>query len=500
MGDLIYGRFEVLDSAKPAGPRGMCHAHDRALDRDVDLHWWEPDPADLESALDRLHSWGDAEGRNMGAEVFDDHRLLYLAVPEAGSPSALAALRQLGLFGEDSVAERLAEPTPVVRTATAPQPHSGYWLIWTLLGVTLVGGPALIYWYRATRPAPVIDVFHTDHGLIQRGETLHLEWKVENADEVSISPQPGQVDLQGHWDGQPVANTTYVLTARSSGGSVTGSVPVEVVQGPAPPPATTPSAPAITRFAAEPPEIHAGQNVTLIWHAENATDVRIEGLHHSLKRKLKSDDSVIDSPSSTQRYTLTAAGSGKAATATVTVRVIAPKPASILSFRANPGNIQQCQTTELVWDIENATRIWINGIELPSPRSGRAEVHPLNTTTYELTAEGRAGRPVTQTATVVVSLASHEGPRDCGALVWTGAVGSDGKIFIDATMHQSDPPASKWNGNIPNQNVKVTSEDSYVQVMEQPYVTGQAVIVLSSQRRNASVTVHLWWTHHARGN
>ncbi|MGO4881275.1 MAG: hypothetical protein ACLP59_10675 [Bryobacteraceae bacterium] len=298
-----------------------------------------------------------------------------------------------------------------------------------------------------------------------------------------------------------------MLTAKSSGGSVTASVPVDVVQGPASPAATTPSqppaappAPAIISFAAEPTEIQAGQAVKLTWHAGNAMDVRIEGLTHPVRRKLNSDDSVTDRPSSTQRYTLTADGSGAPATATVTVRVMEPKVAAILSFRANPASIQQCETAELVWEVENAVSISIEGSQMPPTRTGRAEVHPLKTTTYQITAQDLAGHAITQTATVFVSPAKHEGPRECGELVWAGMVGSDGKILIDATMHQSDPPAREWKGNIPNQNVKVTAEDPYIQVTEQPYLTGESVVVLSSQRRSALVTVHLWWTHHTRGN
>lgn len=79
--------------------------------------------------------------------------------------------------------------------------------------------------------------------------------------------------------------------------------------------------PSIAKFVAEPNQIQAGQTVTLIWRAENATEVRIEGLSAPVRGKLNGQGLLIDRLPRTVQYTLTASGSGQAATATATVLV-----------------------------------------------------------------------------------------------------------------------------------------------------------------------------------
>jgi hypothetical protein len=526
MGNLIYGRFDIHDSPKPAGPRGMCRARDEALRRDVELHWWAPASNDFENACQRLHRCGDTLDKNTGAEVFDDERLLYLAVPEADSAKALARLQQEHLFTEAPAPEQPVPPTPLTPAPISqrgtqppqlplplPPPRPRHWLVWWSLGLALLVGLAVWRTHRIP-PSPVVEVFRGDHGTIERGQALHLEWKVANADQVSISPDLGRVALEGNTAVYPTANTRYVLTAKGHVNPVTAEVTVVVNQAPVtvlgkpgagtslpmpsvvnkPPEPKPPPPPAIATFVAEPSEIQPGQAVTLSWRAENATEVRIEPLSDAPRRKLNPDDSILDHPARTVKYTLTALGSGKPATLSVTVHVIEPKPPSILSFKATPPSIQQCGAAQLSWDVENATRIFIDSTDVTIP-SGSMEVHPQRPTDYVLSAQGRTGPPITQTITVFVSYVKWKGPPDCGELIWTGVVGPNGQITIDATTRRSDPPARDWGGtNLPHAKVKVTAEENYIQVTSQPYLTGRPVIALSSQR-SGLITIHLWWTH-----
>lgn len=56
-----------------------------------------------------------------------------------------------------------------------------------------------------------------------------LSWEVTGADTLTISPEPGNVTGLESTIVQPLLDTTYVLTAESAGGSVSASLPIEVV-------------------------------------------------------------------------------------------------------------------------------------------------------------------------------------------------------------------------------------------------------------------------------
>ncbi|MDZ7636817.1 MAG: OmpA family protein [Bryobacterales bacterium] len=82
--------------------------------------------------------------------------------------------------------------------------------------------------------APTIATFVGEPSSIDRGQSSTLRWVVEGADEVSINNGIGTVMASGTRQVFPTNTTTYVLTARNAGGSVTRSVTVNVNVPPAP--------------------------------------------------------------------------------------------------------------------------------------------------------------------------------------------------------------------------------------------------------------------------
>lgn len=545
MSELFYGRFDLLGHPQPSGASGMCMVRDQPLERDVELHWWQPPAASFPSALQKLDRCTPAL-RNIGAEAFSAGDLLLLSAPTAdAAKSAKTTLRAEGLFTEAPPQQPPAPPPPVPPLQPAPLPKPGpqptpapkpdptpppppppppvppsdlrKWLIAALLLVAVAGA---IWWIRSSAgtPPPVIEVFRGDRTTLDRGQPLRLYWKVDHATEVSISPGLGSIAAEGNTPVYPTANTTYVLTAKGAGEPVTAQVPVEVnqprppvfsvkppVTGSSPPPsglilpprpATAPPA-SVAVFSAEPSEIRPGQAVTLYWRTENATAVRIEPLTGG-SRPLPPVDKITDRPTRTTEYILVATGPGKSATKTVTVRVIELPPS--ISFRASPPSIRQCDSATLRWNVENVTRVSIDDADQTVP-SGSLEVHPQQTTTYLLRAQGQTGPPATQSITVTVFPQARPAgsPPECGELIWTGVVGSDGQITMDAARNrlQSTPAAVRWGGvGLPHSNVHVTAQESFVRVTSQPYQSGRPSITLSSQR-SGLITVHLWWKHGA---
>jgi len=85
-----------------------------------------------------------------------------------------------------------------------------------------------------------------------------------------------------------------------------------------------------------------------------------------------------------------------------TVSTGSPALTRILSFTANPTNIQSGQSSTLSWVVENATSVTLQpGPGSVDPRSGTLSVSPTQTTTYTLTATGASG---TVNSSVTVTL------------------------------------------------------------------------------------------------
>ncbi len=77
-------------------------------------------------------------------------------------------------------------------------------------------------------PAPRVNRFTATPGLIAPGESSTLDWDVERADTVSISPTVGNVALIGNASVSPATTTTYTLTASGAGGMTTDEITINV--------------------------------------------------------------------------------------------------------------------------------------------------------------------------------------------------------------------------------------------------------------------------------
>jgi OmpA family len=233
--------------------------------------------------------------------------------------------------------------------------------------------------------------FSASPDTITSGQSSQLTWNVQGATSISISPGIGTVLPQGSKTVTPTQTTTYTLTATANGAPTqTATVTVTVT--------TAVGNPQIIRYAANPTNIMAGESSTLSWTTTGATSVSISGVSDNLPV----NGSTVVSPTQTTTYTLTATSAdGKAVSAPVTVTVTTGQTARILQFSANPTVITAGGSSQLCWQVENATTVTIApGIGTVSS-TACATVTPNGTTTYVLTATNPAGS-VTASATVVV--------------------------------------------------------------------------------------------------
>ncbi|HJT86341.1 MAG TPA: OmpA family protein, partial [Bryobacteraceae bacterium] len=255
--------------------------------------------------------------------------------------------------------------------------------------VTVTAGPASA---RIVR-------FDATPSTVPPGQAAILNWVVEGATSVTITPGIGSVNVQtGSTSVTPPQTTTYTLTATGPGGTVHASTTVTVGGT-----GVSTSGPQIVRFAASPETIQQGQQATLSWATNGATQVSISGVG-----TVGANGSTTVSPAQTTTYTLTAAGpNGQPVTAPVTVTVTSGTTGTlqIQSFTANPQTIAAGAASQLCWQVSGAASIAIQpsvGASL-NPASGCASVSPAATTTYTLTATGASHQSVSSSVTVTVS-------------------------------------------------------------------------------------------------
>ena len=227
---------------------------------------------------------------------------------------------------------------------------------------------------------PTIITFRADPPEILAGKISTLSWKVENADRVTLTNgtngNPVVVGSEvGNYPVAPARTTVYTLTACSAAGEcVSANVTV-----------TVKSLPTIVTFIAYPPEIPAGEKATLSWNVENADRVTLTNVSSAWVGLV---GSMEVKPPKTTVYTLTAcSAAGECVSANVTVHVYGPL--NILSFTANPTEIQKGDCSLLSWYVENAPKVTLYATTgevwdvtgLPSKT-----VCPLQTTSYYLVA------------------------------------------------------------------------------------------------------------------
>jgi len=141
---------------------------------------------------------------------------------------------------------------------------------------------------------------------IDPGGATTLVWEVRDADEVTISGI-GQVNAKaGTYTATLNQTTTYTLTAKNSVEEASETITVTV---------NRPQV-RIVRFLATPASIAPGQNTTLSWETENATEAAIGGIG-----AVSVNGVTTVSPSQTITYTLTAKNQSGEVSATVTVTV-----------------------------------------------------------------------------------------------------------------------------------------------------------------------------------
>ena len=273
----------------------------------------------------------------------------------------------------------------------------------------------------ASKKLPSVAKFTVAPSTIKAGEAAIISWEVENASAVSIDPGMPAVPSTGADKVAPAATTSYVLTATNKSGTSKATV-VLTVSGSATtvtPPAGSTGLPVITSFSAAPSSISAGASSVLTWAVSNADSAKISGFG-----SVATSGSTTVYPASTTTYVIEATNSAGTSSASTMIAVSAvyappattppastPNLPSILSFTANPSTISSGSSTNLSWNVLNASGATISGVG-PVPTSGSLTVSPSATMTLTLTAQNTAG---SNYATTTITVTGASSPPSTGS-------------------------------------------------------------------------------------
>ncbi len=251
-----------------------------------------------------------------------------------------------------------------------------------------------------------IERFDATPSTVPAGQPAILNWVVDGATSVTIEPGLGSVNVRtGAASVTPQQTTTYTLTATGPGGTVRSTTTVTVGGA-----GVTTGGPQIVRFEGSPTTIQQGQQATLSWATNGATQVSISGVG-----TVAANGSTTVSPAQTTTYTMTATGpNGQPVTSPVTITVTTSTTGSVRvqSFTASPQSIAPGASSQVCWQVSGANSIAIQ----PSvsgtlnPAGGCVTVSPTATTTYTLTATGANGQTASASVTVTTTQPGSNGP------------------------------------------------------------------------------------------
>ncbi|MCQ1534901.1 hypothetical protein FTO70_04185 [Methanosarcina sp. KYL-1] len=221
-----------------------------------------------------------------------------------------------------------------------------------------------------------MDYFNAGPEVVKSGELSTLNWGVSGVTDITIEPDVGTVESAGTFQVSPAETTTYKLTASDGGEEKVAFCTITVEKEPL----------IINSFDANPDVIEAGGNTTLNWRVSGVENVTIEPDIGTVE----SAGTLPVSPAETTTYKLTASNDEEEDIAYCIITVEQKLPA-INVFNANSDVIEAGGSTDLTWNVSDATRVYIEPGIGAVGLSGSQRVFLSESTTYTLIATNDEG-------------------------------------------------------------------------------------------------------------
>ncbi|MGQ9628141.1 MAG: hypothetical protein ACUVV0_14715 [Anaerolineae bacterium] len=228
---------------------------------------------------------------------------------------------------------------------------------------------------------PEILFFSADRNQINLGESVILNWEVEDADAVRLN---GRVVTGTRAEVRPTQTTLYTLVAENAGGTATSALTV-VVNLP----------PTIASFTADRQAIFDGEKARLSWQVMDASEVFLDG------KPVAAQGTKEVMPTQTRNYTLLARNAYGESQNILTI-VVNPGPPTILEFNASRDAITEGESVILTWKVSNAEGgVYLNGEDVSA--FYLKSVSPSKTQSYTLLVRNVLGQEAQKALTVAVN-------------------------------------------------------------------------------------------------
>jgi hypothetical protein len=219
--------------------------------------------------------------------------------------------------------------------------------------------------------------FRVDNQHINYGECTIVRWDVEKAKSVYLDLGQGEKRVNSSGSAQvcPAQTSTYNLRVQWHNGSETGRQVTVAVNGPQPPD--------VRYFGLDKRSINPGECATLSWDVRNASGIYLDG------QGVSGQGSQQVCPVSDTTYTLTVQGYDNSQRDYQAFLMVQQAPPPVVDFRAEPPEIAPTDCSSLIWNVQNAKEVYLDGAPV-APQDSR-QVCPQSDTTYTLTVVGLDG-------------------------------------------------------------------------------------------------------------
>jgi len=226
---------------------------------------------------------------------------------------------------------------------------------------------------------PRIKTFNADREVCFRGESVVLSWKVDNAQEVFITPIIGLISTlteieKGMATVYPTEDVTFTLTASDfAGNSTSQTVFIKVNYEPS------------IEIFCDKRKISIGETVSITWKVENARSFLVKTTNNTTLKELTFENSFQFTPQKTETIVFEAEGIFEGVSKIERITITVFHPISIISFNASRYFTVETKPITLTWEVENANKVIISGVGDVS-NSNSVVINPSGRTIYTLKA------------------------------------------------------------------------------------------------------------------
>ncbi len=279
----------------------------------------------------------------------------------------------------------------------------------------------------APTPTPAVNInFRADATTINAGQCTTIRWDVDGVKAVYFNSGGGDQGVTGHESRTicPGTTTTYrLIVILTDGQRIERQITVNV-QGQG----------YNINFRADRTQIRRGECTVLRWDVDGVKAVYISD--GSQEGGVSGHGSAQICPGRTTTYVLRAVlWDNREERREVRIDVHQDQPSPVVQFEANPPDVYAGDPTTLIWNVQNAREVYLNGGGVAG--QGSQQVWPQKDTTYVLRVVGLDGSSTDYKVTVRIIMAivtptirisanpTEIGPQGCSTLTWSASHGNE---------------------------------------------------------------------------